>query len=93
MFACAGIKCPQIQLGAENNIEKSRCLAQMRKKIRASVARGTGFSGFCVYQGHPAPHTVRIVHCEFRHVGADVQRSSTSKAPIAIDTQRKEKSI
>jgi hypothetical protein len=37
MFASAGIKCPQIQLGAENNIEKSRCLAQMRKKIRAAV--------------------------------------------------------
>jgi hypothetical protein len=35
MFASAGIKCPQIQLGAENNIEKSRCLAQMRKKIFA----------------------------------------------------------
>jgi hypothetical protein len=47
MFASAGIKRPQIQLGAENNIEKSRCLAQMRKKIRASVARGAGFSGFC----------------------------------------------
>jgi hypothetical protein len=47
MFASAGIICPHIQLGAENNIEKSRCLAQMRKKIRAQVARGAGFSGFC----------------------------------------------
>jgi hypothetical protein len=35
MFASAGSKCPQNQLGAENNIEKSRCLAQLRKKIRA----------------------------------------------------------
>jgi hypothetical protein len=46
MFARAGIICPQIQLGAENNIEKSRCLAQMRKKISARDARGAGFSGF-----------------------------------------------
>jgi hypothetical protein len=41
VFADAGIKCPTwaskcplIQLGAENNIEKSRCLAQLRKNIR-----------------------------------------------------------
>jgi hypothetical protein len=47
MFASAGIKCPQIQLGAENNIEKSRCLAQMRKKICRWATRGAGFSGFC----------------------------------------------
>jgi hypothetical protein len=46
MFATAGIICPQIQLGAENNIEKSRCLAQMRKKICAQRAPGAGFSGF-----------------------------------------------
>jgi hypothetical protein len=46
MFARAGIICPQIQLGAENNIEKSRCLAQMRKKICVRHAPGAGFSGF-----------------------------------------------
>jgi hypothetical protein len=53
MFASAGIKCPTrplkrplIQLGAENNIEKSRCLAQMRKKIIAARAFHAGFSGF-----------------------------------------------
>jgi AraC-like DNA-binding protein len=45
MFASAGGKCPQIQLGAENNIEKSRCLAQMRKKIFGEVAADAGFSG------------------------------------------------
>jgi hypothetical protein len=44
------LKCPLIQLGAENNIEKSRCLAQMRKKIFARGARGAGFSGFRVEQ-------------------------------------------
>jgi hypothetical protein len=48
MFARAGVICPQIQLGAENNIEKSRCLAQMRKKISARDARDPGFSGFRV---------------------------------------------
>src|SRR6202050_5065560 len=40
MFASAGVEIPQIQLGAENNIEKSRCLAQLRKKIRASFGAG-----------------------------------------------------
>jgi hypothetical protein len=45
MFARAGFICPQNQLGAENNIEKSRCLAQMRKKIRATERRSAGFSG------------------------------------------------
>jgi hypothetical protein len=49
----AAIKCPLIQLGAENNIEKSRCLAQMRKKIFARGARGAGFSGFRVEQCAP----------------------------------------
>src|SRR5271170_3873698 len=44
-FANADNKCPQIQLGAENNIEKSRCLAQMRKNICLHRARGSGFSG------------------------------------------------
>src|SRR5208282_5958494 len=33
VYANAGDHSPQIQLGAENNIEKSRCLALMRKKI------------------------------------------------------------
>jgi hypothetical protein len=42
-FASAGINCPQIQLGAENNIEKSRCLAQLRKKIPARVGSGHCF--------------------------------------------------
>src|SRR5260221_4227791 len=46
-----GHKCRLIQLGAENNIEKSRCLAQMRKKIFAWVARGAGFSGLRVDLG------------------------------------------
>jgi hypothetical protein len=36
---------PQLQLGAENNIEKSRCLAQSQKKIHVRRARGPGFSG------------------------------------------------
>jgi hypothetical protein len=36
---------PQLQLGAENNIEKSRCLAQLQKKIHMRRARGPGFSG------------------------------------------------
>jgi hypothetical protein len=40
MFASAGVQIPQIQLGAENNIEKSRCLAQLRKKIRAPFGAG-----------------------------------------------------
>src|SRR6266478_2409416 len=38
----------------------------------------------------------RLVHCDFRHVGGDVQRSSTrslSSAPIANDTDTTEKSI
>jgi hypothetical protein len=48
MFACAGGKCPQIQLGAENNIEKSRCLAHLKKKIFWDNAFGAGFSGFRV---------------------------------------------
>jgi hypothetical protein len=43
MFSSAGIKCPQIQLGAENNIEKSRCLALMTKKIRARAGTGRWF--------------------------------------------------
>ena len=34
-----------------------------------------------------------FVHCDIRHVRADVQRNNTSNAPIAIETQRKEKSI
>jgi hypothetical protein len=50
VFANAGNKYPHIQLGAENNIEKSRCLAQSRKKIPAAHAREPGFSGFRVDQ-------------------------------------------
>jgi hypothetical protein len=49
--AHAAIRCPLIQLGAENNIEKSRCLAQMRKKIFKLNAIGTGFSGFRACEG------------------------------------------
>jgi hypothetical protein len=41
-----GRYCPVIQLGAENNIEKSRCLAQLRKKIFIVDAIRPGFSGF-----------------------------------------------
>jgi hypothetical protein len=93
MFAAAGVECPQNQLGAENNIEKSRCLAQMRKKIRAPRASEAGFSGFGVHLACFAPHRFALVHCDFRHVGADVQRSSTNRAPITIDTQSTEKSI
>src|SRR5271168_4248618 len=40
MFASAGVEIPQLQLGAENNIEKSRCLAQLRKKICARGGAG-----------------------------------------------------
>jgi hypothetical protein len=93
VFATAGIKCLLIQLGAENNIEKSRCLAQMRKKISAWVARDAGFSGFRAASMPQAGRRVARVHCDFRHVGGDVQRSSTSMAPMAIDTQSTEKSI
>jgi hypothetical protein len=50
MFARADIICPQIQLGAENNIEKSRCLAQLRKKTRPQDHAGAGFSGFRTVQ-------------------------------------------
>jgi hypothetical protein len=35
----------KFQLGAENNIEKSRCLAQLRKKISTHGAEHAGFSG------------------------------------------------
>jgi hypothetical protein len=50
MFANADSNCPrwelkfaQFQLGAENNIEKSRCLAQMKKNILIADAILTGF--------------------------------------------------
>jgi hypothetical protein len=56
MFSCAGDKCPQIQLGAENNIEKSRCLAQTRKKIFKIDAIRTGFSGFRASEGRNSRH-------------------------------------
>jgi hypothetical protein len=89
----AAIKHRLIQLGAENNIEKSRCLAQMRKKICAEVAAGAGFSGIRDDLRAFRAARRRLVHCDFRHVGGDVQRSSTSRAPITIDTQSTEKSI
>jgi hypothetical protein len=55
MFSCAGDECPQIQLGAENNIEKSRCLAQTRKKISLLHAIRAGFSGFRASEGPDLP--------------------------------------
>src|SRR5258706_815204 len=85
--------CPLIQLGAENNIEKSRCLAQLRKKIFMVDAIRPGFSGFRVLGSFFAAHCRCFVHCDIRHVRADVQRSSTSSPPIAMETHRKEKSI
>jgi hypothetical protein len=42
----------KFQLGAENNIEKSRCLAQLRKKIFIGDAIRPGFSGFRVLRAH-----------------------------------------
>ena len=84
---------PQFQLGAENNIEKSRCLAQMRKKIRVARASHAGFSGLRSTLRRPPAAAGRLVRCDFRHVERDVQRSSTNKAPMAMDTQRTEKSI
>src|SRR5271170_2869571 len=48
VYANAGDHSPQIQLGAENNIEKSRCLALMRKKIPDRRAREPSFTGFRV---------------------------------------------
>jgi hypothetical protein len=44
VYAYAGFHSPLFQLGAENNIEKSRCLAQARKKNGSRCARGLGFS-------------------------------------------------
>src|SRR5258708_39525273 len=38
-------KCRLIQLGAENNIEKNRCLTQMRKQICAWSSVGAEFCG------------------------------------------------
>src|ERR1700736_1940520 len=87
------MKCPQIQLGAENNIEKSRCLAHLRKKIRAPRASHAGFSGFRADLRWPRCAARGLVHYVFRHVGGDVQRSHTSRPPIKIDTQSTEKSI
>jgi hypothetical protein len=40
----------KFQLGAENNIEKSRCLAQLRKKIFIGDAIRPGFSGFRAFE-------------------------------------------
>ena len=91
--ALRGRNCPLIQLGAENNIEKSRCLAQTRKKIFRLDAIRAGFLGFRACDGALRGAVPRFVHCDIRHVRGDVQRSSTSSAPIAIDTQSTEKSI
>jgi hypothetical protein len=67
-----------------------------KKDLRAERA-SLVFSGFrvCREQFHsPAlPRPPPFVRSDFRHVGGDVQRSSTSSAPIAIDTQSTEKSI
>src|ERR1700722_15794544 len=93
MFARAGCNSRKFQLGAENNIEKSRCLAQLRKKIFIFDAIRPGFSGFRALKPRIRPAKSCFVHCDIRHVRADVQRSSTNSAPIAIETQRKEKSI
>jgi hypothetical protein len=46
MIASEGFDRTKIQLGAENNIEKSGCLAQMKKKIRGGRSRDPGFTGF-----------------------------------------------
>jgi hypothetical protein len=40
------LKSAQFQLGAENNIEKSRCLAQTKKNIFIAAVILTGFSVF-----------------------------------------------
>jgi hypothetical protein len=52
VFPKCGKKIPVTQLGAENNIEKSRCLAQSRKKMRVRRTLEAGFSGI---RGCPAP--------------------------------------
>jgi hypothetical protein len=88
-----GRNCPQIQLGAENNIEKSRCLAQSRKKISTVDAIRAGFSGFRAREGPIRVAMHRFVRSDISHVRGDVQRSNTSNAPIAIETQSTEKSI
>jgi hypothetical protein len=43
-----------MKLGAENNIEKSRCLAQFRKKMRVRRTRKAGFSGIRARRKRPA---------------------------------------
>jgi hypothetical protein len=43
VFSYAGDMQAHIQLGAENNIEKSRCLAQSRKNTIDLGAREAGF--------------------------------------------------
>jgi hypothetical protein len=52
-FANAGENSPHIQLGAENNIEKSRCLAQLQKTSPYRRVREPSFSGlrrrWCAY--------------------------------------------
>src|ERR1700676_4348203 len=92
-IAQRGPKHPLIQLGAENNIEKSRCLAQSRKKISCADAIRAGFSGFRACEDAVRGAMRFCVHCDSRHVRGDVQRSNTSSAPMPIETQRTEKSI
>jgi hypothetical protein len=65
----------------------------MRKKIFIVDAIRPGFSGFRACEARILLAMSCFVHCDIRHVRADVQRNNTSSAPIAIETQRKEKSI
>src|SRR5271155_516932 len=69
-------KRPRFQLGAENNIEKSRCLAHLRKNIFNGDAIRAGFSGFRAYKGGIRARSSCFVHCVIRHVRGDVQRRS-----------------
>jgi hypothetical protein len=65
----------------------------LRKKIFIDDAIRAGFSGFRAYKGLLGESRDRFVHCVIRHVRGDVQRRSTSNAPITIDTHSTEKSI
>jgi hypothetical protein len=67
--------------------------ANAKKDPGARRSTPAGFSGFRADLNAAAVSASRLVHCDFMHVGDDVQRSSTSKAPITIDTQSTEKSI
>jgi hypothetical protein len=51
------LEAPQFQLGGENNTEKSRCLAQLQKKIHMRCVREPGFSGIrAARSGAPMRH-------------------------------------